>query len=137
MLEEMRETLYQTMWDDAGIVRNAQGLSRVAAVLEGLAAQLAEFRLPAEARDRTFNLTWHDALNLDNLISVSRAIIRAAQARENSCGAHYRTDFPAPGDLASSTFTSVRSSSETTLTVTAKPVNFSRVRPGQSLVAAA
>ncbi len=134
VLEEMRETLYQAMWDDAGIIRDAQGLARVATVLDGLAAQLATFRLPAEARDRAFNLTWHDALNLNNLISVSRAIIHAAQARENSCGAHYRADFPAPAAVAPSTFTSVRSSSDATLTVTAKPVYFSRVRPGQSLL---
>jgi len=137
VLEELRETLYQAMWDDAGIVRNAQGLARVAAVLEGLAAQLAEFRLPIDARDRAFNLTWHDALNLESLVSVSRAIVQAAQVRENSCGAHYRSDFPAPGDPAASTFTSVRASSDEALTVTTKPVHFSRVRPGQSLLAAA
>ena len=134
VLEEIRETLYQAMWDDAGIVREGQGLARVARVLDHLAEGLAAFRLPAEARDRAFNVTWHDALNLDNLVSVSRVIVRAAQARKNSCGAHYRTDFPDPVDPASSLYTSVRASSDAKLTVSAKPVDFSRVQPGHSLV---
>ena len=51
--------------------------------------------------DRAFNLTWHDWLNLRSLTETSRviALARAAQ-RENSRGAHFREDFPEPGDLA-------------------------------------
>ena len=49
--------------------------------------------------DRTFNLTWHDWLNLESLIDVSRVIARAALAREDSRGAHFREDFPGTGDL--------------------------------------
>ncbi len=42
-------------------------------------------------------MTWHDWLNLSNLVAVSRVIVRAAQARENSRGAHFRADFPDAG----------------------------------------
>ena len=38
--------------------------------------------------------TWHDALNLANLVAVSKVIVRAAQSREDSRGAHFRSDFP-------------------------------------------
>ena len=31
-----------------------------------------------------------------NLVAVSKVIVRAAQARENSRGAHFRADFPDP-----------------------------------------
>ena len=48
---------------------------------------------------RAFNLTWHDWLNLTNLVAVSRVIVRAALAREDSRGAHFRADFPEAGDL--------------------------------------
>jgi fumarate reductase flavoprotein subunit len=61
-------------------------------------------------------------------------IVRAAQARENSRGAHFRADFPDPGDLAASTFTRVRGSADGKLTVDTVLVEFTRVRPGQSLI---
>ena len=66
---------------------------------------------------------------------MSRAIVRAAAARENSRGAHYRSDFPDDGDLATSTFVRVRQR-EGGLDVEAVPVRFTRVRPGASLLAA-
>ena len=59
-------------------------------------------------RDRAFNLTWHDWLNLRSLVEVSKVIAAAALKRENSRGAHFREDFPAEGDLATSTFTVAR-----------------------------
>jgi fumarate reductase flavoprotein subunit len=61
-------------------------------------------------------------------------IVRAAQARENSRGAHFRTDFPDAGDLDTSSFTRVRATADGALSVAAVPVAFTRVRPGSSLV---
>jgi fumarate reductase flavoprotein subunit len=133
-LETIRERLYTTMWDHAGIVRDAECLARADGTLRALRDELTRYRLPAVARDRSFNLTWHDWLNLTNLVAVSQAIVRAAQARENSRGAHFRTDFPQPGDLAASTYTRVRDRGNGKLEVEAVPVAFSRVRPGESLV---
>jgi fumarate reductase flavoprotein subunit len=133
-LDSVRERLYASMWDDAGIVRDAAGLARADAVLDALDDDLERYRLPSTARTRAFNLTWHDWLNLKNLVSVSRAIVRAAQARENSRGAHYRADFPEAGDLATSTYTRVRDEGSGALTIEAVPVAFTRVRPGQSLI---
>jgi fumarate reductase flavoprotein subunit len=133
-LSGIRERLYATMWDDAGIVRDAAGLARAEAVLEELDDALARYRLPATARTRAFNLTWHDWLNLANLVQVSRTIVRAAQAREDSRGAHYRADFPEAGDLATSTYIRVRDEGRGRLRVEAVPVSFTRVRPGQTLV---
>jgi len=121
------------MWDDAGIVRNAAGLSRAAASLDALAGDLESYALPASGRDRTFNLTWHDWLNLQNLVRASRAIVRAAEARENSRGAHYRDDFPDAGDLATSNYTRVRERAGQ-LDCVMKPVRFTRVRPGETLL---
>ncbi|HEX6793068.1 MAG TPA: FAD-binding protein, partial [Casimicrobiaceae bacterium] len=133
-LDAVRERLYTTMWDDAGIVRDAAGLARANAVLDALDDDLERYRLPPAARTRAFNLTWHDWLNLTNLVRVSRAIVRAAQARENSRGAHFRADFPEAGDLATSAYTRVRDDGHGALNVEAVPVAFTRVRPGQSLI---
>jgi fumarate reductase flavoprotein subunit len=133
-LEDIRERLFATMWDDAGIVRDAAGLARAASVLGELAGELECYRLPDVARDAAFNMTWHDWLNLESHVDVSRVIVRAAQVRENSRGAHYRADFPDPGELETSAYTRVRARGDGALTVDAIPVVFTRVRPGESLI---
>jgi fumarate reductase flavoprotein subunit len=133
-LEAIREQLQTTMWDDAGIVRDAASLTRAARSLDALAQQLHGYALPSAARTRAFNLTWHDWLNLTNLVAVSRTIVRAGEARENSRGAHFRADFPEPGELSASTFIRVREHGGA-LVVEAVPVRFTRVRPGATLLA--
>jgi fumarate reductase flavoprotein subunit len=130
-LESIRERLYDRMWDDAGIVREAAGLARAADALETLDAELAATGLPDG--ERAYNLTWHDGLNLANLIAVSKVIVRAALARENSRGAHYRSDRPDAGDLATSTFVRVRQR-EASLCAEAVPVRFTHVAPGGTLL---
>ena len=47
-------------------------------------------------------------MNLKSLVAVSRAITAAAIAREDSRGAHFRSDFPEAGPLETSAFTSIR-----------------------------
>jgi fumarate reductase flavoprotein subunit len=134
-IEDLREALYTTMWDDAGIVRDAPGLARAADTLARIADELRSFAVADGNRDRAFNLAWHDALNLANLTAVSQVIVRAAQSRCNSRGAHYRADFPDPGDLATSTYTQARAAPDGAIAVARRPVRFTRVRPGASLIA--
>jgi fumarate reductase flavoprotein subunit len=121
------------MWDDAGIVRDAAGLERAAATLDALADELDAYALPTGARDRAFNLSWHDWLNLGSLIAVSRVIVVAAAARLESRGAHFRADYPGTGDLSASAYMRVRRQ-QGKLAVEAVPVRFTRVRPGDSLL---
>jgi fumarate reductase flavoprotein subunit len=133
-LESARDRLLTTMWDNAGIVRDAASLARAATDLDQLAIELSAHSLPEAARDRAFNLTWHDWLNLTSLVDVSRAIVRAADARKDSRGAHYRSDYPQSGELSASTFTRVQRQGDS-LAVESIPVRFTRVRPGESLLA--
>lgn len=130
-LNSLRERLYRVMWDDVGIVRDAAGLTRAARALEDLGAELDAAGIPDSSR--TFNLTWHDWLNLHSQILVSRAITAAALAREDSRGAHFRADFPETGDLNTSANTFVRLDGDR-IAVTAEPVAFTRVRPGETLI---
>ena len=79
------------------------------------------------------NLTWHDWLNLKNLVLVSRSIAAAALAREDSRGAHFREDFPDTSDLATSRYTVARLA-EGGVAITTEPVHFTRVSPGETLL---
>jgi fumarate reductase flavoprotein subunit len=134
-LEAIRESLYQVMWDDVGILRDAAGLARAQARLHELRESLDASGV--SGGDLRYNLTWHDWLNLESLITVSLAICSAAQARTDSRGAHFREDFPQAGDLATSAFSCVQlRPGSGDVDVAWKPVRFTRVRPGQSLLAA-
>jgi fumarate reductase flavoprotein subunit len=136
-LEPIREALYEVMWEDVGILRDAAGLARAARRLEELESQLRE--VGVDSADLRYNLTWHDWLNLASLLSVSRAICAAADGRRESRGAHFREDHPATGDLNASAFSRVTLSGaegSARYDVAWKAVDFTRVRPGESLLAA-
>ena len=130
-LEEVRERLAQLMWDDAGIVRDRTSLGRALDGLDELDKALAG--VGVDGRDLAYNLAWHDWLNLKNLILVSKVIAAAALARDDSRGAHWRADFPATGDLETSAFTSARLAGDR-IDVSMRPVAFTRVRPGETLI---
>jgi fumarate reductase flavoprotein subunit len=132
-LEPLRERLYQVMWEKVGIIRDKAGLRSGLAELAAIENELHECGI-ADA-NRAFNLTWHDWLNLKNLTQTSRAIAEAALARTDSRGAHYREDFPATGALDQSAYTSARLEGSV-LNIGMKPVAFTRVRPGESLLGA-
>jgi len=110
---------------------DAAGLDRALMTLSDLEAELLDTGISDTGQ--VFNLTWHDWLNLRSLVEVSRVIALAAKRRENSRGAHFRADFPEPGDLLESRFTVVRQESGN-LAITEEPVLFTRVRPGESLI---
>src|SRR6266700_4041479 len=130
-LNRLRERLLDLMWDDVGVIRDAAGLDRALANLSDLEAELLETGIADNGR--VFNLTWHDWLNLRSLVETSRVIALAAKRRENSRGAHFRGDFPEPGDLLASRFTLARQQSGK-LAITDQPVLFTRVRPGETLL---
>jgi fumarate reductase flavoprotein subunit len=130
-LNELREKLLDTMWNDVGVVRDRAGLDRAIAALAEIEAELLATGIAAD--DRTFNMSWHDWLNLRSLCETSAVIARAARERENSRGAHYRSDFPQAGDLATSRFTVARQTASG-LEISERPVEFTIVKPGETLL---
>jgi len=142
----LRQQLQDVMWDDVGVVRTEVGMKRG---LQGIAAVSdALMQTGVDGSNLAFNLSWHDWLNLRSLCDVSTVITKAGIVRENSRGAHFREDFPEPGALDKSEFTVAQMShtaacqqpaansnaSDASLQVTRQPVEFSIVRPGQTVL---
>jgi fumarate reductase flavoprotein subunit len=131
-LNRLRERLLDMMWNDVGVLRDRAGLDRGLAALDQIEMELLSTGVADGGR--AFNLTWHDWLNLRSLTEISRVITLAALRRENSRGAHFREDFPEPGDLESSSFTVARQK-DGRIEMIDRPVEFTIVRPGHSLLA--
>ena len=131
-VNRLRDRLLDLMWDDVGVIRDAAGIDRALGQLADLEAELLRTGVPDTGA--AFNLTWHAWLNLRSLAETSRVIALAAKRRENSRGAHFRSDFPEPGDLDTSTYTVVRQDKQGRQTIDDEPVQFTRVRPGESLL---
>ena len=130
-MNRLRERLLDTMWQDVGVIRDRAGLDRALTALADIEAELLATGVADNAK--VFNLTWHDWLNLRSLVEASRVIALAARARENSRGAHFREDFPDPGELATSTFTVARQTAGK-IELTSEAVQFTIVRPGETLL---
>jgi fumarate reductase flavoprotein subunit len=122
------------MWNDVGILRSPEGLARGSAALDALWADIGEAGT-GDAAPR-YNLAWMDRLNLESLILTSRAVCAAAIARADSRGAHFREDHPRASDLATSRYTIARLRDDQIIMDSA-PVAFTRVRPGETLLATA
>ena len=130
-IDQVRTRLWDQMWEDAGIVRDAASLARAKDTLDDLDAELDTVGVAGD--NLAYNLTWHDWLNLKNLILVSKSVVAAATAREDSRGAHYRADFPDVRDLENSTYTVVRLK-DGDITLGTEPVDFTRIKPGETLL---
>ncbi len=80
--EEIRHSLRKTMWERTGIIRCAESLGEAREKLHDWSFIL------------NMAFTARRELELQNMIEVSRLITEAAIVRQNSVGAHYRSDYP-------------------------------------------
>ncbi len=88
---QVQQDLQVMMQELVGIVRNAPEMERA---LEGIARLRERAGRVGVSGNREYNPGWHTALDLDNLLTVSEAIARAAIEREESRGGHFREDRP-------------------------------------------
>lgn len=130
-IEFIRDELADCMWDQVGILRNQNDLVAARERLDRLDAMLQT--MGVGDTNPAFNLTWQDWMNLRNLLLVSKTVVEAALVRENSRGAHYREDYPEEGDLETSYYTAVQMDGDQ-LRIDKKPVIFSMVKPGETIL---
>lgn len=87
----LHEKLHETMSKGVGIVRNKGELETALVELEGLKKEAETLKAPGASQ---YNPGWHEALAMKSLLVTSEAVTRAALMREESRGAHTRTDHP-------------------------------------------
>ena len=80
------------------MMQDLVGIVRVESEMESALGEIARLKARAVkagiAGNREYNGGWHTALDLDNLLTVSEIIARAAIERKESRGAHFRDDYP-------------------------------------------
>jgi succinate dehydrogenase / fumarate reductase flavoprotein subunit len=88
---EIQHELQGMMQELVGIVRLENEMQKALGGLEKLKARATKTVVRGH---REYNPGWHTALDLDNLLTVSEAITRAAIERKESRGGHFRDDYP-------------------------------------------
>jgi fumarate reductase flavoprotein subunit len=95
-LPDLRDEMHATMEQAAGIYRNGDDLSKAASTLAEIRERLGS--AVVEDHSRTFNTERTAVLELSFMLDVAQSIVACALRREESRGAHQRTDFPARDD---------------------------------------
>jgi succinate dehydrogenase / fumarate reductase flavoprotein subunit len=94
----LRKELKQVMEEHCGVFRNEQILKEGVARVEQLAKRIDDIVI--NDHSITFNTARVEAFELENLMAVALATIHSAYARQESRGAHSRTDYTERDDMA-------------------------------------
>jgi succinate dehydrogenase / fumarate reductase, flavoprotein subunit len=87
----VQKDLQEAMQDLVGIIRKDDELEQASARLALLTARAEQLAVEGH---RQYNPGWHLALDLPNMLLVSRCIAVAARRRTESRGGHTREDYP-------------------------------------------
>ena len=88
---QVEHDLQAMMQELVGIVRREEEMRRALESLKTLKERAAKVSVTG---NREYNPGWHTALDIQNLLTVSEIIARAALERKESRGGHFRDDFP-------------------------------------------
>jgi succinate dehydrogenase / fumarate reductase, flavoprotein subunit len=95
----LREQLADTMYENAGIFRNAERLDQCKADVQELRERYKDgMGVVIQDKSRTFNSDLIQALELGSMIEMADCLVTGAIARTESRGAHSRLDYPERDD---------------------------------------
>jgi fumarate reductase flavoprotein subunit len=128
-IADLRAEMQKTMEESAGIYRTGASLRKGIEELKQLRLRLGDIAI--EDDSRTFNTERVSALELSFMVDIADAIVASAVKREESRGAHQRTDFPARDDVRFLSHSLVYRNPDGTPRVDYLPVTITRWPPAE------
>jgi len=125
----IRDEMQTTMEDSAGIYRTGPSLAKGADTLAELQQHAGKVGVADDSR--SFNTELVTALELFNMLDIAECILQSGLQREESRGAHQRTDFPTRDDERFLTHLLVHRNPDGTSRVEPLPVTITRWPPGE------
>ncbi len=124
---QLRDRMERVMWTKVGVVRNGKDMQDALPEIQDIRQRIKSANGNGSP---IYNAPWNETINTENLSFIAEMLTRSALAREESRGAHYRSDFPTQKlewlknirlrPLENGSF-------ETTMT----PVEFTRITPAE------
>ncbi len=94
-VDYFHKQLGKVMWDDCGMARSKESLTRAAAEIAKIKeAFWKEVRVPGTEKE--FNQELEKAGRVADFIELGMLMVQDALAREESCGGHFRTEYQTP-----------------------------------------
>ena len=128
-IADIREEMQSTMEDSAGIFRSGESLSKGVDQLAELQQRLERVQLHDETQ--VFNTELVAALELGNMLDIAETILQSALQREESRGAHQRTDFTARDDTRFLNHALAYRDADGAVRIERSPVTITRWPPGE------
>jgi fumarate reductase flavoprotein subunit len=128
-IADIRQAMQSTMEDSAGIYRSGDSLAKGIDQLAESQQRLRSVRLGDQTR--AFNTELVAALELANLLDIAETILHSAQQREESRGAHQRTDFTTRDDKHFLNHAMAYRESDGSTRIERVPVTITRWPPGE------
>jgi fumarate reductase flavoprotein subunit len=128
-MSTVRTQMQKIMEDAAGIYRDGDTLAKAADKLRELRERAASASI--DDSSRTFNTELTTALELAGMLDLAESMVHSALHREESRGAHQRTDFPARDDERFLAHTMVYREPDGSPRVEHLPVTITRWPPGE------
>jgi succinate dehydrogenase / fumarate reductase flavoprotein subunit len=122
----IRQSLQKAMMDGCSVFRHEQGLKDALAAVREL--EQRALHLSIDNRGDRFNTDLMDALELQNMLLLSEAIVTCALNRTESRGAHSREDYPDRDDEHWLKHSLIQKT-DSGVSITGKPVTVTRFQP--------
>lgn len=92
----LRAELQDNMTKLAGVFREEKDMKKLLGTVKDLQERFKKINI--DDKGKAFNLDLIEAFEVENLLNFSETIVEGAIARQESRGAHFRTDFPKRDD---------------------------------------
>jgi fumarate reductase flavoprotein subunit len=125
----LREEMQKAMEDGAGIYRAADSLTKAFQTIHDLQKRVDSVVI--EDQSRTFNTERISAIELSFMLDVAESMVHSALKREESRGAHQRTDFPKRDDSKFLRHSLAYRQSDGTSRIDYAPVTITKLPPAE------